>query len=261
MFMKKLFLIILIFSSCEIFAQEDYNAKRRQQTAEISRLDEEIEQTQQFITKEKEKLYQLKLSWYNTCIGYLTGGDLKLDELDKLIKQTRIEIDGEDLYNELEKAKKLYADGKSYKYNNDVNPPSKDSSNQKKNNKDKKKRSVPKDDSSKKDEKKNPEGKNPEQKDKKEPKQPVEAHKTPSTPVATPEVKDKPIESDPNKDKPGDEKVIVETPVKNENPPVEPEAPKKSEPVAPVKKTPKKADKGEMEEGMSKKAKNNDGSN
>ena len=74
-------------------------------------------------------------------------------------------------------------------------------------------------------------------------------------------MKDKPIESDPNKDKPGDEKVIVETPVKNENPPVEPETPKKSDPVTPIKKAPKKADKGEMEEGMSKKAKNNDGSN
>ena len=89
MFMKKLFLIILILSSCEIFAQEDYNAKRRQQNAEISRLDEEIEQTQQFITKEKEKLYQLKLSWYNTCIAYLTGGDLKPSELDKLIEQKK----------------------------------------------------------------------------------------------------------------------------------------------------------------------------
>lgn len=260
MFMKKLFIFILIFSSCEIFAQEDYNAKRRQQNAEISRLDEEIEQTQQFITKEKEKLYQLKLSWYNICVGYLTGRDPKPDELDKLIEQTRIEIDGEDLYNELARAKKLITAGETYKYNN-VNPPSKDSSSQKKDNKDKKKRNVSKDDSSKKDDKKNPDGKDPEHKEKKDSKQPVEEPKTPATPVATPEVKDKPIESDPNKDKPGDEKVIVETPVKNENPPVEPEAPKKSEPVAPVKKTPKKADKGEMEEGMSKKAKNNDGSN
>lgn len=258
--MNKFFIFIMLMFSCELFAQENYDVNIRLQYEQINQLFKDIDEVKGFIAVEKEKLYNLKLSWYQTCVGYLSEGNLKPEDLDKLISQTRIEIDGEDLYNELARAKKTIADGETYKYNN-VNPPSKESSGQKKDKKDKKKRTVPKDDSSKKDEKKNPEGKNPEQKEKKEPKQPVEETKTPATPVATPEVKDKPIESDPNKDKPGDEKVIVETPVKNENPPVEPEAPKKSEPVAPVKKTPKKADKGEMEEGMSKKAKNNDGSN
>ena len=258
--MKKLFIFTLLMFSCELFAQEDYDGNVRQQYEQINQLYKDIDEVKGFIAAEKEKLYRLKLSWYNTCVGYLTGGTPKPDELDKLIDQTRIEIDGEDLYNELARAKNLIAAGETYKYNN-VNPPSKDSSSQKKDNKDKKKRAVPKDDSSKKDEKKNPEGKNPEQKEKKDPNQPVEEPKAPATPVATPEVKDKPIESDPNKDKPGDEKVIVETPVKNENPPVEPEKPQKSDPIAPVKETPKKVDKGEMEEGMSKKAKNNDGSN
>ena len=246
--------------SCELFAQEDYDGNIRQQYEQISQLYKDIDEVKGFIAVEKEKLYNLKLSWYNTCVGYLSGVNLKSEELDKLINQTRIEIDGEDLYNELAKAKNLIAAGKPYKYSN-VNPPGKESSSQNKDKKDKKKKAEPKDGSSKKDEKKSPEGKDPEHKEKKDSKQPVEEPKTPATPVATPEVKDKPIESDPNKDKPGDEKVIVETPVKNENPPVEPETPKKSEPVAPVKKTPKKVDKGEMEEGMSKKTKNNDGSN
>lgn len=258
--MKQLYIIILLLFPCGVFAQDDYNAVIRQQNGEISRLYEQIEEVNSFITKRKEELYILKLSWYNTCVKYLQEGEFKQDELDILIRGTKSEIDGEDLLSELKRAKDCSSSGISYEYNH-VNPPSKESSVSNKSSNDKKKRIVPKKDSSKKSEKKTPEVKDSEKKDKKDSNPPVEDPKSPTTPVATPEVKDKPIESDPKKDKPGDEKVIVETPVKNDNPPVEPEAPKKSEPVAPVKNTPKKMDKGEMEEGMSKKSKNNDGSN
>lgn len=251
--------MLLIFS-CEVFSQEDYDDNVRQQYDRISSLYKEIDEVKGFIAKEKEKLYNLKLSWYHTCVGYLSEGNFKPEELEKLISETRIEIDGEDLYNELVRAKNCVDGDEPYKFKN-VAPPTKDDFKFNKGAKEKKKKVMPIDDSSKKSEKNDPEVKTPEQKDKKDSKPPVVEPKNPTTPVTTPEVKDKPIESDPKKDKPGDEKVIVETPVKNDNPPVEPEAPKKSEPAAPVKKTPKKADKGEMEEGMSKKAKNNDGSN
>lgn len=258
--MKKIFIFMLLMFSCEMFSQEDNDGNVRQQYDRISSLYKEIDEVKGFIAKEKEKLYNLKLSWYHTCVGYLSEGNFKSEELDKLISETRIEIDGQDLYNELARAKNCFESGEPYKYKN-IAPPTKDDSKSNKGAKEKKKKVVPKDDPSKESEKKDPEVKKSEQKEKKDSKPPVEAPKNPTTPVVTPEVKDKPIESDPKKDKPGDEKVIVETPVKNENPPVEPEAPQKSDPVAPVKKTPKKADKGEMEEGMSKKAKNNDGSN
>ena len=257
--MKILFIFMLLMFSCEVFSQEDNDGNVRQQYDRISSLYKEIDEVKGFIAKEKEKLYNLKLSWYHTCVGYLSEGNFKSEELDKLISETRIQIDGQDLYNELARAKNCFESGEPYKYKN-VAPPTKDDSKPNKDAKDKKKKVVPKDDSSKKSEKKEPEVKKTEQ-EKKDSEPPVEEPKNPTTPVAKPKVKDKPIESDPKKDKPGDEKVIVETPIKNENPPVEPEAPKKSDPVAPVKKTPKKADKGEMEEGTSKKTKNNDGSN
>jgi len=256
--MKQIFIFMLFMFSCEVFSQEDYDENVRQQYDRISSLYKEIDEVKGFIAKEKEKLYNLKLSWYHTCVGYLSEGNLKPEELDKLISETRIEIDGEDLYNELVRAKNCVDGDEPYKFKN-VAPPTKDDSKSNKGTKERKK-VAPKDDSSKKSEKKTPEVVVPEKKDKKDSKPPVEVPQNPTTPVATPEVKDKPIESDPNKDKPGDEKVIVETPVKNDNSPVEPDTPKK-DPNAPVKKAPKKADKGEMEEGMSKKSKNNDGSN
>lgn len=260
MYMKQLYVFILLLFPCGVFAQEDYNAIIRQQNGEISRLYEQIDEVNNFITQRKEELYNLKLDWYNTCVRYLQEGKIKLDELELLIRGTKSEIDGDALLLELKRAMDCSASGKPYEYKN-VNPPSKESLGSNKGGKDKKKRLVPKEESSKKSEKKAPEVKKPEQKEKKDLKPPVEEPKNPTTPVTNPEVKEKPIESDPKKDKPGDEKAIVETPVKNENPPVEPKTPKKSEPVAPVKTSPKKADKGEMEEGMSKKSKNNDGSN
>lgn len=260
MFMKLLYVFILLLFSCGVFAQEeDYNSRLQEQLNSINRLKQDTIQLREFIAKEKERLYQLKKTWYDICINYLKEGNFKIDELDKLIRDTKRDIDGEALYNELTRAKTCYEAGESYIFQT-VPPPTKADPILNKGAKEKKKKVVPKDDSSKKSEKKDPEVKKPEQKEKKDSKTPVEDPKNPTTPVVNPEVKDKPIESDPKKDKPGDEKVIVETPVKNDNPPVEPETPKK-DPVAPVKNAPKKADKGEMEEGMSKKSKNNDGSN
>lgn len=248
--MKKILIFILLLFPCGVFAQE-YNSILQEQLNSINRLKQDTIQLNDSIVKKKEKLYQLKKSWYDICINYLKEGNFKTDELDKLIRDTKRDIDGEELYNELTRAKTCYEAGESYIFQT-VPPPTKDDSKSTKGNRD---------DSTTKREKKNPEVKDSGKKDKKVPNPPVEDPKNPTTPIATPIVKDKPIESDPQKDKPGDEKVIVETPVKNDNPPVEPEAPKKSEPVVPVKTPTKKADKGEMEEGTSKKAKNNDGSN
>ena len=85
--MKKKVIFILLLFPCGVFAQEDYNVIIRQQNGEISRLYEQIEEVDDFITKRKEELYNLKLSWYNTCVRYLQEGKLKPDELELLIFQ------------------------------------------------------------------------------------------------------------------------------------------------------------------------------
>lgn len=255
--MKKLFVFILLLFPCGIFAQEDYEAIIQQQDFMIDSLQQDIELFNDSIAKRKKELYNLKLSWYRACVEYLKAGtrSFNSEELGTLIRGTKREVDGDALYNELLRARNCFDAGEPYTYK-DVTPPSEDDWKLNvKGGKGKNKKS-----SSKKPDKKNSEEKKPEKEGKKDPNPPVVPPKNPAKPVVTPEVTDKPIESDPNKDKPGDEKTVVKTPVQDENPPVEPDSPKKSDTNS-EKKSPKRVDKGEMDEGMRKKTKNNDGSN
>lgn len=256
--MKKLCVFVLILFSCELFAQEDYNAIIQQQSIEIARLYQDINQMKGTISERRKQLFNMRLSWYNTCVEYLKAGqnNFKVDELDKLLKDTKIEIDGEELYDELYRARECMRTGEAYTYR-EITPPSMELSKPDKDDKNKKNVTPPKtkEKPSKKD------GKN-EKKDKDDKKSPIEKPDNPTPPVErTPRVGERPIESDPNKDKPGDEKPIVETPVKKETPIVEPEKPEKKDPVQPSKRSPQKVDKGEIEEGIGAKTKNNDGSN
>lgn len=76
----------------------------------------DIDKLEALILKEKEKCDSLRSSWYNTCVGYLKKGEFKADELNLLIKQTIPEIDGQELLNELIRAQKCYDEGKPYQF-------------------------------------------------------------------------------------------------------------------------------------------------
>lgn len=220
--MKHSFIILVMLFSCELFAQEDRDEDLQQQYDEVTRLYNEV---QELVTERNEFLYNLKLKWFNTCVEYLKEGNLRAEEIDQLIDETRPEIDGEGLYNELIRAKNCLADDESYTYQL-VASPIKDSLDLNQDSKGNKRGRLLSKDPAQKAEKKEPEVKKP---DKKDSRPPVEEPKNPATPVV--------------------------------DPPIEPVAPPKNKSDVPVKKSPQKVDKGEMEEGMRKKRKNNDGTN
>lgn len=204
---------------------------------QYSQLKTQINELNGLIKQEEEKSFTLRTSWYNTCKAYLQKRQFKAEELQSLINQTIPKIDGQDLYDELLSAKNCLDNGNEYQYkdipaptrNSVVTPTASSNKKPKKNNK-----------------KENPVVDN-------------DADKEDTTPK-----QEEPIVTDPSKDRNGEDKpsapvvkkdsdkedgtVPVTTPVVSD--------PKKSNPS----KVEKKHDKGEMEEGTSKKSKNKDGS-
>lgn len=229
---------------------------------QYNQLKTQINELNGLIKQEEEKSFTLRTSWYNTCKAYLQKRQLKAEELALLKNQTIPEIDGQDLYDELSRAMVCLDSGNEYQYNdipaptrNSVVTPTASSNNK------------PKENSKKNDGNKNANRNNkktgkktPPSDDKKE--NPIvdnDADKKDTTPK-----QEEPVVTDPSKDRNGEDKpsapvvkkdsdkegetVPVTTPVVSD--------PKKSNPS----KVEKKRDKGEMEEGTSKKSKNNDGS-
>lgn len=210
---------------------------------EYSQLETQITELNALIKQEEEKSYTLRFSWYNTCKTYLQKGQFKAEELESLINQTIPDIDGQGLYDELLYAKECFDEGKEYQYE-DIPVPTRDivgapvassenkpKENNKRNGDDKNTKPVVDNDAEKKD-------------------------KTSK--------QEEPIVTDPSKDRNGEDKPSV--PVKEKvsdkdekttpvTTPIESD-PKSSNPS----KGEKKRNKGEMEEGTSKKSKNNDGS-
>lgn len=229
---------------------------------QYSQLQTQIKELNGLIKQEEDKSFTLRTSWYNTCKIYLQKRQFKAEELQSLINQTIPEIDGQELYDELLNAKDCLDSGNEYQYKdipaptrNSVVTPTASSNNK------------PKENSKKKDGNKNVD-KNNKKKDKKTPpsndkkENPVvdnDADKKDTTPK-----QEEPIVTDPSKDRNGEDKpsapvVKKDSDKEDETAPVTTPVvsdPKKSNPS----KVEKKRDKGEMEEGTSKKSKNNDGS-
>lgn len=212
---------------------------------EYSQLETQITELNALIKQEEEKSFSLRSSWYNTCKTYLQKGQFKADELESLINQTIPEIDGQELYDELLYAKECFDKGKEYQYK-DIQVPTRDivvtpvASSESK---------------SKENNTRNDDDKNTDKK-------PVvdnDAEKMDRTPK-----QEEPIVTDPSKDRNGEDKPSV--PVKEK----ESDKDEKTTPVTtPMEsdskssnpsKVEKKRNKGDMEEGTSKKSKNNDGS-
>lgn len=229
---------------------------------QYSQLKAQINELNGLIKQEEDKSFTLRTSWYNTCKIYLQKREFKAEELASLINQTIPEIDGQELYDALLDAKNCLDSGKEYQYKdipaptrNSVVTPTASSNNKpkEKNKKNDGKKNA--DNNNKKNEKKTP----PSNDKKENPVVDNDADKKDTTPK-----QEEPIVTDPSKDRNGedkpsapvvkkasdkeDETAPVTTPVVSD--------PKKSNPS----KVEKKRDKGEMEEGTSKKSKNNDGS-
>lgn len=233
---------------------------------DYSQLETQISELDSLINQEEEKFFALRSYWYKTCRGYLQERQFKAEELQSLINQTIPEIDGQELYDELLYAKDCLDSGNEYQYkeipaptrNSVVTPTTSPENKPKENNK--------KNDGEKKAEKNNK--KNDKKNDKKTPpsnakkENPVvdnDADKKDKTPK-----QEEPIVTDPSKDRNGEDKPSA--PVVKKDSDKEDETTPVTTPVVSDPKTSnpskveKKRDKGEMEEGTSKKSKNNDGS-
>lgn len=212
---------------------------------DYSQLETQIKELNGLIKQEEDKSFTLRTSWYNTCKAYLQKRQFKAEELASLINQTIPEIDGQELYDELLYAKECFDEGKEYQYK-DIQVPTRDivvtpvASSESK---------------SKENNTRNDDDKNTDKK-------PVvdnDAEKMDRTPK-----QEETIVTDPSKDRNGEDKPSV--PVKEK----ESDKDEKTTPVTtPMEsdskssnpsKVEKKRNKGDMEEGTSKKSKNNDGS-
>lgn len=228
---------------------------------QYSQLKTQVNELNGLINQEEDKSFALRISWFNTCKAYLQKKQFKAEELASLINQTIPEIDGQELYDELLRAKSCFDGGEEYQYedipaptrNSVVAPTSSAANKTKENNK--------KNDGDRKtsrDRNKN-DRKDPPSNDKKE--KPVvdnDADKREKTPK-----REEPIVTDPRKDRNGEDKpsapvVKRASDKKDETTPVTTPVASDSENFNPSK-VEKKRDKGEMEEGTSKKSKNNDG--
>lgn len=229
---------------------------------EYKRLKQREQELNNLIKIEEENSYNLRLRWYNTCKSYLQKKQFKAEELQSLITQTIPEIDGEELYDELKRAKDCFDGGNEYQYKdipaptmNSVVTPKASSNNKPKKNSKKKDGNNKADKNNKKNDKKTP----PSNEKKENPVVDNDADKKDTTPK-----QEEPIVTDPSKDRNGEDKpsapvVKKDSDKEDETSPVTTPVvsdPKKSNPS----KVEKKRDKGEMEEGTSKKLKNNDGS-
>ena len=218
----------------------------------ISRLDKEIDELKGLISDKSDTLFVLKQEWYSTCVEYLNEGNLQKGELEELISATIPAIDGEELYNELQRAINCLTDGEAYLYK-EVAPPIKASSEQKNDGKPKKKEKANKKPSKSKEPKKKEEKqtdnlpvKEEKQTDNplvKEEKQPVVSDETPEIPV-------------PVKDTTRDERKEEVAPVVEET---SPDVPPTNETIVPEKKIPTKNDRGDIDELRSKSPKSKDG--
>lgn len=208
-----------------------------------SQLKTQINELNAFIKQEEEKNFALRLSWYNTCKKYLQESQFKAEELESLINQTILEIDGQELYEALIYAKGCFDGGKEYQYT-DIPAPTRNSvvtpvaSNKPKES----------------DKKSNP----PSNENKEKPVADNDADKMDMTPK-----QEEPIVTDPSKDRNGEDKPAAPV-VKNDSDKNDKTSPVTT-PVVPDSKSAKPSkvntrDKGEMEEGTSKKSKNSDGS-
>lgn len=215
---------------------------------EHSQLETQIKELKALIKQEEDKSFDLRTSWYNTCKVYLQKRQLKAEELASLINQTIPEIDGQELYDELLNAKDCLDSGNEYQYkdipaptrNSVVTPTASSNKKPKKNNKKNDGNKITDKNNKKNDKKENPVVDN-------------DADKKDTTPK-----QEEPIVTDPSKDRNGEDKpsapvVKKDSDKEDETVPVVSD-PKKSNPS----KVEKKRDKGEMEEGTSKKSKNND---
>ena len=229
---------------------------------EYSQLETQIKELNGLIKQEEDKSFNLRSSWYNTCKIYLQKRQFKAEELQSLITQTIPEIDGEELYDELLNAKDCLDSGNEYQYKdipvpnrNSVVTPTASSNNKPKENSKKKDGNKNADKNNKKNDKKTP----PSNDKKENPVVDNDADKEDTTPK-----QEEPIVTDPSKDRNGEDKPSAPV-VKKDSDKEEETAPVTTPVVSDPKnsnpsKVVKKRDKGEMEEGTSKRAKNNDGS-
>lgn len=229
---------------------------------EYKRLKQREQELNNLIKIEEETSYKLRLTWFNTCKSYLQKKQFKAEELQSLITQTIPEIDGEELYDELKRAKDCFDGGNEYQYKdipaptrNSVVTPMVSSDNKPKGNSKKKDGNKKVDKNNKKSEKKTP----PSNEKKENPVVDNDADKKDTTPK-----QEEPIVTDPSKDRNGEDKPSA--PVVKKDSDKEDETAPVTTPVVsdPPKSNPskveKKRDKGEMEEGTSKESKNKDGS-
>lgn len=232
-------LLLMLLFPFGLLAEEAGNDEVQRQY--ISQLDNEIANLERLISEKTDTLFAIKQEWYCTCVEYLKEGNLQKDELEELISATIPTIDGEELYDELQRAKNCLTDGEAYLYK-EVTPPIKASSEPKNDGKQKKKEKATKKPSKSKEPKKKEE----KQKDNplvKEEKQPVASDETPVTPA-------------PVKDTTRDERNEEAAPVVEET---SPDVPPTNETIVPEKKIPTKNDRGDIDELRSKSPKSKDG--
>ena len=210
-----------------------------------SQLKIQINELNALIKQEEEKNFTLRLSWYNTCKTYLQEGQFKAEELESLIYQTIPEIDGQELYEALLYAKECFGGGIEYQYK-DIPVPTKNSV-------------VTSVASTKEKPKESDKKSNPPSNDNKE--KPIvdnDVDKMDTTPK-----QEEPIVTDPSKDRNGEDKPAAPI-VKKDSAKDDKTSPVTTPVVSdPKTSTPSKVktrDKGEMEDGTSKKSKNSDGS-
>ena len=229
---------------------------------EYKRLQQREQELNNLIKIEEENSYNLRLAWFNTCKSYLQKKQFKAEELQSLINQTIPEIDGQELYDELLNAKDCLDSGNEYQYKdipaptrNSVVTPKASSNNKPKKNRKKKDGNNKADKNNKKNNKKTP----PSNEKKENPVVDNDADKKDKTPK-----QEEPIVTDPSKDRNGEDKPSAPV-VKKDSDKEDETAPVTTPVVSDTKKSnpskvEKKRDIGEMEEGTSKKSKNNDGS-
>ena len=93
---------------------------------EYSRLKKRAKELNDSIKIGEEISYNLRFTWYYTCKSYLQKQQFKAEELQSLIAQTFPEIDGNELYDELMRAKECFDGGNEYQYK-DIPEPTRNS--------------------------------------------------------------------------------------------------------------------------------------
>lgn len=157
---RVLFIISVTFITFTLYAQEgnEYSSERLSELlTQYNSMKKEIEGLKGDIFSVNNQLYDKKKEWYNVCVKYLMSGQFSKDELESLLKNTYPDIDGEDLYNEINRALSCINENKPYIYRTVPEPTnelkSKKPEKRGKDNNDKKKEKPGKDKKKEKDEK------------------------------------------------------------------------------------------------------------